>query len=86
MKVEEALIPISQIPKEARGALPNRQRYLYAEDSLRASGHIREGVTITQSVNFNKLKRERAAAKRKKDSLNKLQIQTEQSENVKIIE
>lgn len=84
MAVEEALIPISQIPKESRGALPNRSRYLYAEDTLRARGHLREGVTITQSVNFNKIKRERAAAKRKKDSLNKLQIQSEQSDNIKI--
>lgn len=82
MAVEEALIPISQVPKDARGALTNRDRYLYAEDSLRARGHIREGVRITESVNFNKLKRERAAAKRKKDSLGKLQIQTEQSGNI----
>lgn len=85
MAVEEALIPISQIPKESRGALPNRNRYLYAEDTLRARGHIREGVTITQSVNFNKVKRERAAAKRKKDSINKSQIQSEQSDNIKIV-
>jgi len=83
MAVEEALIPISQIPKESRGSLPKRERYLYAEDTLKARGHIREGVTITQSVNFNKIKREKRAAKLKRDSLNKLQIQSEQSENVK---
>ncbi|HRP02838.1 MAG TPA: L,D-transpeptidase family protein [Candidatus Kapabacteria bacterium] len=77
MKVEEALIPISQIPKNSRGALPNRNRYLYAEDSLRANGHIREGVQITPSVNFNVLKRQKAAAKRKKDSLNKIHTKSE---------
>ncbi len=83
MQVEEALIPISQIPEDGRGGLPNKARYLYAEDSLRAKGHIREGVIITKSVNFNKIKRERAA-KRKKDSLNKAKIHLENYENINL--
>jgi len=73
LDVEEALIPIFQIPKEVRGMLPNRNRYLYAEDTLRARGIIREGVKLTESINFNKLRRQKAEMKRKKDSLNKLQ-------------
>mgnify|MGYP002350030326 CR=1 FL=1 len=63
MEVEEALIPIIQIPKESRGSLINRSRYLYAEDTLRARGVIRPNVKLTPSVNFNKLRRERAALK-----------------------
>jgi hypothetical protein len=61
MEFEEALIPISQIPKSTRGILPNRHRYLYAEDTLRARGVIREGVTITVSVDFNLERRKKAA-------------------------
>ena len=40
MQVEEALIPISQVPKEVRGGLPKRKRYLTAEDTLLARGVI----------------------------------------------
>ncbi len=62
MQVEEALIPISQIPKVSRGSLKNRQRYLFAEDTLRARGIIRQGVVLTESVDFNlqrRIKREK---------------------------
>jgi hypothetical protein len=64
MAVEEALIPISQIPKDARGSLPNYKRYLTAEDTLRARGIIREGVTLSESINYNKLRRQKRAAER----------------------
>ena len=43
MAVEEALIPISQVPAGVRGALPDRDRYKFAEDTLRARGVIRGG-------------------------------------------
>ena len=70
MTVEEALIPIMQIPKEVRGILPNRKKYLYAEDSLRARGIIRKDVQLIYSVNFNVLRKEKEA-KKKKDSVKK---------------
>lgn len=56
MIVEEALIPWCQIPKTSRGCLRNRARYIHAEDTLRAHGIIRKGVTIRESVDFNKEK------------------------------
>lgn len=68
MAVEEALIPISQIPEMSRGTLRNKQRYMYAEDSLRARGVIRPGTKLTVSVDFNKQRRLKAVkdARRKK--------------------
>ena len=65
MAVEEALIPICQIPQTSRGVLRNRNRYETAEDTLRARGIIRPGVTLTPSVDFNKNRRLRQAAKHK---------------------
>lgn len=62
MDVEEALIPISQIPPEVRWSLPNKERYVHAEDSLRKRGLIREVVELKESVNFNKLRRDKAKA------------------------
>lgn len=67
MAVEEALIPIIQIPKSSRGVLKNRERYLYAEDSLRARGVIRKNVQLTPSINFNKLRQQKALEKQKKE-------------------
>ncbi len=67
MAVEEALIPIIQIPKSSRGVLKNRERYLYAEDSLRARGVIRENVQLTPSIDFNKLRKQKALEKQKKE-------------------
>jgi hypothetical protein len=64
MGVEEAWIPMSQVPTDARGGIPNRQRYLAAEDTLRARGVIREGVSLSASINYNairKAKEKRAA-------------------------
>ncbi len=69
MGVEEALIPMSQVPSEVRGGLPNRDRYKYAEDTLRARGIIREGVNLSASINYNKLrdaKAKRASAAKPK--------------------
>lgn len=75
MEFEEAYIPIQQIPKTSRGILPNRNRYVVAEDTLRARGHIREGVVLTESVDFNELRRKRKAEKLKKEAneVNELQ-------------
>lgn len=66
MSVEEALIPISQIPKDSRGSLINRQRYVEAEQILRDKGIIRPQAKLLESIDYNKLRRDkkrRAAAK-----------------------
>ena len=87
MNVEEALIPISQIPKVVRGGLPDKTRYENAEEILRERGVIREGVRLRASIDFNKLRRERRARearekarKARADSLAALQdtLQTQQ--------
>lgn len=57
--VEEALIPISQIPKEARGAVHNRKRYMTADSVLRERGIIRPHITLRESINFNELRQEK---------------------------
>jgi hypothetical protein len=75
MAVEEALIPICQIPLAARGSLRNYKRFLYAEDTLRARGVIRPGVRLIQTRDFNKERREKERKQREKmrlDSLRKL--------------
>ena len=59
MQVEEALIPISQIPKDVRGSLVNRQRYVDAEKILREKGIIRPQAKLLESIDYNKLRRER---------------------------
>ena len=59
MAVEEALIPMCQIPETSRGSLRNRQRFVYAEDTLRARGVIRPGVKLIVSVDYNKLRRQK---------------------------
>ncbi len=66
MAIEEALIPIQQIPVSSRGALRNRERYVYAEDTLRARGIIRDGIVLTPSVDFNLQRRLKLAAEYKK--------------------
>jgi hypothetical protein len=66
MDVEEALIPISQIPPEVRWQLPQKERYLHAEDTLRARGWIRHEVELSESVNYNKLRRDKAKLLRQK--------------------
>ena len=66
MKVEEALIPWCQIPDDSKGAIPNRKRYIHAEDTLRAKGIIRQGVELIETVNYNKVKRQKAAVAYKK--------------------
>jgi len=65
LEVEEALIPIIQIPEMSRSSLRNKMRYVYAEDTLRARGVIRDGVKLIPSVNFNQLRREKAAREAK---------------------
>jgi len=69
MAVEEALIPISQVPAGARGGLPNRERYVKAEEILRSRGIIRPEVRLSPSINYNalrKAKEARAAAVRRR--------------------
>lgn len=69
MSVEEALIPLSQIPVDSRGSLVNPKRYKTAEDTLRARGIIRPTVTLRETINYNKLRREKARAKAKAERL-----------------
>lgn len=69
MAVEEAIIPLGQIPKEARGSLRNYKRYLHGEDTLRARGIIREGVELIYTVNFNEKRRNDNAKKAKEEKL-----------------
>ena len=57
MDVEDALIPIKQIPVSSRGSLKNKNRYIYAEDTLRARGLIRPEVVLRTSVNFGALRK-----------------------------
>ncbi|MGE3800504.1 MAG: L,D-transpeptidase [Candidatus Kapaibacterium sp.] len=60
MEVEEALIPISQIPPSVRGSLPDRDRYKYAEDTLRARGVIRKEAKLSWSIEYTRQKQEKA--------------------------
>lgn len=62
MEVEEALIPSSQVPGGAYQGLPHRERYLYAEDTLRARGVIRPQARLAPSINYNKLRKAKQAA------------------------
>lgn len=71
MAIEEALIPIIQIPQSSRGRLPNRKRFEEAEKVLREKGIIRPNVTLTPSVNFNAKRRAEEAEKLKKGLLPK---------------
>lgn len=84
MLVEEAYIPIKQIPEEIQSWIPNRKRYLSAEDTLRARGIIPEDVTLIESVNFNKRRREKKEKKLKEanerarlDSINGVKSSTD---------
>lgn len=57
LNFEEAWIPISQIPQSVRGGLPNRERYIAAEDTLRMRGIIRDGVKLRASIQYTKKKK-----------------------------
>jgi lipoprotein-anchoring transpeptidase ErfK/SrfK len=57
LNFEEAWIPISQIPHSARGGLPNKDRYIAAEDTLRMRGIIRDGVKLRASIQYSKRKK-----------------------------
>ncbi len=63
MLVEEALIPYCQIPLSSRWRFAGNKTFLYAEDTLRARGIIREGVKLIESVNFNEKRRKEKARK-----------------------
>ncbi len=75
MEVEEAWIPISQIPPSVRGALPNRKRYENAEDTLRARGVIRDEARLSPSIEYSRLKRQREERNRRQ-----AQVQTVRAE------
>lgn len=66
MEVEEALIPSSQVPGGAHQGLPHRERYVYAEDTLRARGIIRPQIRLSPSINYNKLRKAKQAAAARK--------------------
>jgi hypothetical protein len=66
MGVEEALIPISQVPSGVRGGLPDRKRYETAEAVLRERGVIRPEAKLAPSIDYNKL---RGAKKPKKPAV-----------------
>ncbi len=80
MKVEEALIPIVQIPYSSRGRLHNRQRFEHAEQILRERGIIRKGVVLTPTVNYNAKRREEAQKKWEEEQKKQQNMQTEDSE------
>jgi hypothetical protein len=65
MKTEDALIPFSQIPKEVRGGLPNKARYLSAQDTLLARGVIDSTFKLRESIDYNKLREQKKARKAK---------------------
>ena len=67
MAVAEALIPMCQIPTDARGNLRDYKRFVHAEDTLRAHGIIRPGVKLIETRNYNKERRIKALAKIKKE-------------------
>lgn len=62
MAVEEAWIPISQIPPSARGGLPDRNRYAVAEDTLRARGVLRPEARLSWSIEYPREKDRKPAA------------------------
>ncbi|MFN4768591.1 MAG: L,D-transpeptidase [Candidatus Kapaibacterium sp.] len=65
MKTEDALIPFSQIPKDVRGGLPNKARYLSAQDTLLARGVIDSTFKLRESIDYNKLRAQKKARKAK---------------------
>jgi hypothetical protein len=69
MAVEEALIPISQVPVAARGSLGmNRQKYVTAEDTLRARGIIRAEAHLSPSIDYNARRKAKAGATAKRSA------------------
>lgn len=66
LEIEEALIPISQVPKDVRGGLPNKKRYVNAYDTLLARGVIDSTFKLRESIDYNKLRQARLAKKKPK--------------------
>ncbi|MFM8473793.1 MAG: L,D-transpeptidase [Candidatus Kapaibacterium sp.] len=65
LETEEALIPYSQIPKDVRGGLPDKERYLHAQDTLLARGVIDSTFKLRESIDYNKLRAQKKARKAK---------------------
>lgn len=84
MEVEEALIPIAQIPESVRNWIPQRNRYKYAEDTLRARGIIGKNVVLTASVDFNKVRRHKKHLQHQKmlEEAKKKQMEQKQMEQI----
>ncbi len=59
MGVDEALIPISQVPPNVRGGLPDRKRYETAEKVLKERGVLRAEAHLAPSIDYNKQREER---------------------------
>ncbi len=78
MEVEEALIPFCQIPHSSRWHYAGKKKFVYAEDTLRARGIIREGVKLIESVNFNEKRRKEKA---RKEKLKKLEEEKKKAES-----
>ncbi|MCX7937744.1 MAG: hypothetical protein N2971_08610, partial [Chlorobi bacterium] len=57
--VEEPWIPISQIPHKIRRGLPNKRRYLVAQDTLLARGIIDSTFRFQESIDYNERRRQR---------------------------
>jgi len=55
-----------QIPDGSKASIPNKSRFIYAEDTLRARGIIRKGVSLIKTVDFNKIRRDKATREYKK--------------------
>lgn len=85
LDVEEALIPWCQIPDASKWAFRGNNKFIYAEDTLRARGIIRPHVKLIETVNFNKLRRQKAAAAaklKKAEELKKKEL--EKKENISL--
>ena len=81
MGVEEAVIPISQIPEGSRWGLKDINKYIHGEDTLRARGILRPHVRLIVTKNFNDIRREKALAKAKKEAEAKKKAEEETALN-----
>lgn len=59
LAVEEAWIPLSQIPHKIRRGLPNKWRYRVARDTLLARGIIDSTFRFQESIDYNERRRQR---------------------------
>ncbi len=67
MEIEMALIPWCQIPGGSKLSIPNRERYIHAEDTLRARGIIDKDVRLIHTKNYNEERRKKEKLAKKKE-------------------